>query len=324
MPAVNRKLSVAPMMTHTDRHFRYLLRLISRHVMLYTEMVTTGALLYGDPLIRLAYNKQEHPLGLQLGGSDPAALGQCARLAEEHGYDEVNLNVGCPSKRVKSGRFGASLMAEPALVAECVASMQGCATIPVSIKTRIGIDDRDSYEHLFQFISTLQDAGCRTVILHARKAWLSGLSPRQNREIPPLQYEVVHKIKCDFPALEIIINGGVTSLEQSLAQYRHVDGVMLGRAVCNNPYLLAEADSKIFNRRHEIPSRREILYNFMAYIETELAQGGQLRHTGRHILGLYHGLPGACAYRRYLSENIHQPDSGIEIIERAMNMVEVA
>jgi len=292
--------------------------------MLYTEMITTGALLYGDPLIRLAYNKAEHPVGIQLGGSDPAALGKCTRLAEEHGYDEVNLNVGCPSKRVKSGRFGACLMAEPALVAECVATMQGCVAIPVSVKTRIGIDEQDRYEDLFQFIHTVKDAGCRTFIIHARKAWLSGLSPRQNREIPPLKYAVVHRIKRDFPDLEIIINGGISSLQQSLAQYQHVDGVMLGRSVCNNPYLLAEADAKIFNQHHTLPSRQEILYKFMEYIAAELTHGSPLKQMSRHILGLYQGLPGARAYRRYLSENIHQADAGLAIIERAMNMVKSA
>ena len=312
------------MMTHTDRHFRYLLRLISRHVMLYTEMITTGALLYNDPSIRLVFNREEHPVGIQLGGSNPRELGRCAVLAEDIGYDEINLNVGCPSDRVKSGRFGACLMAEPKLVAECVAEMQNNVDIPVTVKTRIGIDNKDSYEELCEFIKTVHKAGCQIFIIHARKAWLSGLSPRQNREIPPLKYEVVHQIKRDFPQLEIIINGGFTTLEQSEKQYQYVDGVMLGRAVCNNPYLLASVDAKIYGEPYVVPSRSEVLTQYMAYIEQELNKGNNLNSMARHVLGLFQGQPGARAYRRHLSENVHQHNSGIDVIQQAMKLVKAA
>ncbi len=317
----DRRLCVAPMMRHTDRHFRYLLRLISRRVMLYTEMITTGALLHGETARYLRFHPAEHPVGIQLGGSDPAALAQCARLAEDHDYDEVNLNIGCPSNRVSAGRFGACLLAEPQLVAECVAGMQSAVKIPVTVKTRTGIDALDSYEHLCHFVRTVAQSGCQTFIIHARKAWLQGLSPKQNRELPPLQYERVYHLKRDFPRLEIILNGGIDSLEEIPGHAKFVDGVMLGRALCNNPYLLAAADGKIFNTPHAIVSRQETLHRFMQYIAAELAAGSPLSHPGRAIIGLYQGRPGARAYRRYLSENIYQANAGVEVVEEAMKRV---
>lgn len=324
MQQPDRKFCVAPMMTHTDRHFRYFLRLISKHTMLYTEMITTGALLHGNAKKHLAFDAFEHPVGIQLGGSNPSELAKSSKMAEDFGYDELNLNVGCPSDRVKSGRFGACLMAEPALVADCIAAMQEAVNIPVTVKSRIGIDNLDSYEYLHHFIETVAQGGCRSFIIHARKAWLQGLSPRQNREIPPLHYETVYRIKKDFPHLEVIINGGIHSLEESMPHYEYVDGVMLGRAVCNNPYLLAQVDSKVFGVERHVPSRQELMSLYMEYINRQLKKGVFLKHMSRHILGLYQGLPGARAYRRYLSENIYRPDSGVEVIEQALAKIKAA
>ncbi len=312
------------MMTHTDRHFRYFLRLISKRVMLYTEMLTTGALIHGDRAHFLTYNQEEHPLALQLGGSEPLQLGQCALLAEDKGYDEINLNIGCPSNRVQSGQFGACLMARPDLVAECVHSMQSKVEIPVTVKTRIGIDQLDRYEDLFNFIRIVSNAGCKIFIIHARKAWLKGLSPRQNREIPPLRYEVVYAIKKDFPDLEIIINGGITSLQQCRTHLQQLDGVMLGRAVCHNPYLLAEIDQNIFQQTDPVISRHEILQQYMGYIDSQLAQGVYLNHMSRHILGLFQEQHGARAYRRLLSEQACKPGADLRVIKQAMQLVQIA
>ncbi|MBT7951691.1 MAG: tRNA dihydrouridine(20/20a) synthase DusA [Gammaproteobacteria bacterium] len=324
MSQINRKFCVAPMMTHTDRHFRYFLRLISKHVMLYTEMLTTGALIHGDKDYFLAYNQDEHPLALQLGGSDPDQLQQCTVMAENAGYDEVNLNVGCPSDRVQSGMFGACLMAHPSLVAECVEAMQTKASIPVTVKSRIGIDDNDSYEELVNFIQLVSNAGCKTFFIHARKAWLKGLSPRQNRELPPLKYETVYAIKKDFPDLEIIINGGITTVSQCIDHLQHVDGVMLGRAVCHNPYLLSTVDKEIYQQSGTVSSRHEILQQYIGYIESQLAQGIYLSHMSRHILGLFQGQQGARAYRRLLSEQAHKPGADIQVIKQAMQLVKAA
>ena len=306
------------MMAHTDRHFRYLLRLLSRHAMLYTEMLTTGALLRGDTDRHARFHDAEHPVGIQLGGNDPGELADCARIAERHGYDEINLNIGCPSDRVKSGRFGACLMAEPGLVAECVQAMTGAADLPVTVKTRTGIDDLDGYDHLGGFIATVSAAGCRTFIIHARKAWLQGLSPRQNRTIPPLQYALVYRLKQDFPRLEIIINGGINDLVEAQAHLHHVDGVMLGRAVCNNPYLLAGVDKTLFGVNNITASRRKILEGYIQYMETEMANGENLYTMSRHILSFFHGQYGARAYRRYLSTEVHKKNSGVEIIKQAL------
>lgn len=312
------------MMTHTDRHFRYFLRLISRQVMLYTEMIATGAIVHGKQYHRLEFSPQEHPIAIQLGGNHPGELAEVARAAEQTGYDEINLNIGCPSDKVKTGQFGACLMAHPELVAECVAAIAARVSIPVTVKTRTGIDHQDSYEHLHHFVSTVAAGGCRTFIIHARKAWLQGLSPRQNREIPPLNYDTVYRLKQDFPTLEIIINGGIQNMEQSRDHLRHVDGVMIGRAVCHNPFLLATADRVIFGTTVCARTRSEILDEFMRYAESQLAQGTRLHQMMRHLLGLFQGQPGARIWRRYLSENMYDHSSGAEVIEEALHRVQAA
>ena len=286
--------------------------------MLYTEMLTTGALLRGDTDRYAGFNDAEHPLGMQLGGSDPGQLAICAKIAEDYGYDEINLNVGCPSERVRSGRFGACLMAEPELVAECVRAMTAATDLPVTVKTRIGIDDHDSYEHLGQFISTVATAGCGTFIIHARKAWLQGLSPRQNRSVPPLQYDLVYRLKQDFPLLEIIINGGITNLAEARDHMDHVDGVMLGRAVCTNPYLLAGVDKNLFGVNNSTVSRTQVLQNYMYYMKAELANGDDLYAMARHVLGLFHGQYGARAYRRHLTTKACKINAGVEIVSEAL------
>ena len=315
------RLCVAPMMAHTDRHFRYLLRLLSAHAMLYTEMLTTGALLHGNTEKYARFDGAEHPVGIQLGGSDPAALASCAGIAADFGYDEINLNVGCPSERVRSGRFGACLMAEPGLVADCVHAMAGATRLPVTVKTRTGIDEQDDYEHLRRFVSTVSESGCRTFIIHARKAWLQGLSPRQNRSLPPLQYDRVYRLKQDFPHLEIIINGGITSLDEAHGHLRRVDGVMLGRAVCNNPYLLAGVDKCLFGVNNIPVTRMETLHGYMRYMERQMAEGENLYAMARHILGLFHGQYGARAYRRHLTTKAVKVNAGVEIVREAAAML---
>ena len=318
---LDRRLSVAPMLDWTDRHCRYFLRQLTRQTLLYTEMVTTGAVLRGDRERLLAYDPAERPLALQLGGSDPADLALCARIAAEWGYDEVNLNVGCPSDRVQSGRFGACLMAEPALVAECVAAMQAATPLPVTVKTRIGIDDRDSYAELAEFVAKVAAGGCETFIIHARKAWLKGLSPKENREIPPLRYDVVYRLKQDFPALTLIINGGLTSLDQVAAQLGPVNGAMIGRAAYENPYLLAEADQRFFGSVEPPLTRHQVIQAFLPYLETRLQQGTPLHGLTRHILGLFQGVPGARAWRRQLSEPACRRGAGVEVLEAALRWV---
>jgi tRNA-dihydrouridine synthase A len=314
------RLSVAPMMDWTDRHCRYLLRLITRRSLLYTEMVTTGALLHGDPERFLGHDNAEHPLALQLGGSDPLALSECARIGAAHGYDEINLNVGCPSDRVQSGRFGACLMAEPGLVADCVASMNNAVPVPVTVKTRIGIDDQDSFEELAHFIHRVRAAGCKTFIIHARKAYLQGLSPRENRTVPPLNYDFAYRIKQSFPDLVIIVNGGIENLEQAETHLQKVDGVMLGRAAYHNPYVLAEADKLIFNDAHPVPDRENIVHSMIPYIERELKRGTLLKHITRHMLGLFQGIPGARHWRRHLSEYAPRSAAGTDVVIEALNM----
>ena len=318
---IARRLSIAPMMDRTDRHFRYFLRLITKHTLLYTEMITTGAILYGEQKRFLNYSQREHPLALQLGGSNPDELVRCAKIAEEWDYDEINLNIGCPSDRVQSARFGACLMAEPELVADCVSAMKQQTQIPITVKTRIGIDERDSYEELSAFIEQVSNAGCQTFIIHARKAWLKGLSPKENRETPPLQYETVYLLKKDYPQLEIVINGGFTSIEQISEQYNHVDGVMIGRAAYQNPYLLAKVDQLIFQDDYPVKSRHEILEEFMEYVVHNLAQGIYLSHMARHILGLYQGQAGARLFRRIISEKAYQPGAGLDILKEAANQI---
>ncbi|OGT81765.1 MAG: tRNA dihydrouridine(20/20a) synthase DusA [Gammaproteobacteria bacterium RIFCSPLOWO2_02_FULL_52_10] len=321
MHKLDHKICVAPMMTHTDRHFRYFLRLLSRHVMLYTEMVTTGALIHGPADKLMRYNPEEHPLAIQLGGSEPEALARCARMAAAAGYDEVNLNIGCPSDRVQSGKIGACLMAESELVAECVAAMAAVIGIPVTVKCRIGIDANDSYEALFNFVRLVAKGGCTTFIIHARKACLQGLSPRQNREVPPLKYDFVHRIKRDFPELEIIINGGITAITQIQEQLQTVDGVMIGRAMCNNPYLLSEIERTLYKHPQPQLTRNEILEAYIEYVSKELVTGTPLSYLTRNIIGMFHGRAGSRLYRRYLSENMYRRDSGIEVIRQALTYV---
>lgn len=317
---LKRLLSIAPMMGWTDKHCRYFLRLFSPHVLLYTEMITSNAILHGNWQSLLAYDPTEHPVALQLGGSDPNDLAQCAQIAEDCGYDEINLNVGCPSDRVQTGRFGACLMAEPELVGICVAAMKAKTSLPVTVKTRIGIDQRDSYDELCHFINTVAAHGCHTFIIHARKAWLKGLSPKENREIPPLKYDMVYQIKQDFPSLEIIINGGIMDVTQIKHHLRYVDGVMIGRAAYHNPFLLAEASAELYQSDSTI-ERRVIIEHFLPYVEKQLAKGTALSQMTRHILGVFQGMPGARAWRRYLSENVSRRGANIEIIKQALSFL---
>ncbi|MCG8086371.1 MAG: tRNA dihydrouridine(20/20a) synthase DusA [Candidatus Thiodiazotropha taylori] len=318
---LNRRLSVAPMLDWTDRYCRYFLRLISSHVLLYTEMVTTGAILHGNRARFLDFDPSEHPVALQLGGSEPEALGQCAKLGEAWGYDEINLNVGCPSDRVQSGRFGACLMLTPELVADCVKAMRDQVTIDVTVKHRIGVDDQDSYQALCDFVGKVSEAGCETFIVHARKAWLQGLSPKENREIPPLHYETVHQLKRDYPDLQIIINGGITTLEQVEENLKQVDGVMIGREAYNNPWILSQADSLIYASEGSPASRQQIIEAMIPYIDQELSAGTPINRITRHILGLFQGLPGAKKWRRMLSEEAHKAGADSGLIRRAAAQV---
>lgn len=312
------RLSVAPMLDWTDRHCRYFHRLLSSQTLLYTEMVTTGAIIHGKGDF-LAYHEAEHPVALQLGGSNPADLATCAKLAAERGYDEVNLNVGCPSDRVQNGRFGACLMAEPDLVAECVAAMREVVDIPVTVKTRIGIDDQDSYEFLTKFVSTVSEkGGVDQFTIHARKAWLSGLSPKENREIPPLDYPRAYQIKKDFPHLNVAVNGGVKTLEESLEHLQHLDGVMIGREAYQNPYILAQVDKLIFGLDTPVKKRKQVVEEMYPYIERQLSNGSYLGHISRHMIGLFQAMPGARQWRRYISENAHKKGAGIEVLETAL------
>ena len=315
------RFCVAPMLDWTDRHCRFFHRLISRHALLYSEMITTGALIHGDRQRFLEFNGAEHPLALQLGGSNPADLAVCARMAEDHGYDEVNLNVGCPSDRVQNGRFGACLMAEPNLVADCIAAMKQAVLIPVTVKSRIGIDERDSYEELIHFITTVANAGCKSFIIHARKAWLSGLSPKQNREIPPLRYDFVFQLKTELPSLEFILNGGVTSLEQAEEALQSVDGVMIGREAYQKPYLLAEVDRRLFGASDDMLTREQVLSLLIPYIQQELKKGVRLHSISRHILGLFHGRPGARAWRRFLSDHAGKPGADENVLLEALKFI---
>ena len=310
------KLSVAPMLDWTERHCRYFYRLMSAHTVLYTEMVTTGAILHGRGDY-LAYNDAEHPLVLQLGGSDVNALVECAKIAEQRGYDEININVGCPSDRVQNGRFGACLMAEPALVAECVNEMQAATEVPVTVKSRIGIDDHDSYEFLHTFIEQVAQAGCQHFIIHARKAWLSGLSPKQNRDIPPLDYHRVYQIKQDFSELEISINGGIKSLEEASEHLNYVDGVMIGREIYNSPYLLAQVDQKLYQKSTAVLTREDVIEQMISYVNQHVASGGKAWHVLRHMLGLCNGLAGARQFRRYLSECAGKPEASGQTLKEA-------
>ena len=294
-------VSVAPMMDWTDKHCRYFFRLLSSFTQLYTEMITSKAILRGDKNRLLDYNSREHPLVLQLGGSDPKEMAQCSRIAKQWGYDEVNINVGCPSDRVLSGSFGACLMKEPDLVASCVESMIDASDIPVSVKSRIGIDDMETYDQLSDFVARIHEKGCQHFIIHARKAWLQGLSPKENRTIPPLNYPWVYQLKKDFPQLKITLNGGITECNKVVEHLGHVDGVMLGRAIYHQPYLLADIDSRVFGKKGISRTREQVLVDYMSYIKKQLKKGVPIRAMTRHILGLYHGQNNAKFFRRLLS-----------------------
>lgn len=309
------------MMDWTDRHDRYFLRLISKRARLYTEMVTTGALLHGDVDRHLRFDVAEQPVALQLGGSEPADLAKSARLGEQWGYDEINLNCGCPSPRVQRGAFGACLMLEPQLVADCVKAMQDAVSVPVTVKCRIGVDDTEDYAFLRHFTETLIASGCKTLIVHARKAWLKGLSPKQNREIPPLRYELVHQLKVEFPELTVVTNGGLRSLEASEHELNHVDGVMLGREAYENPWLLAEVDQRLFGEPPTHQTREDVLRALFPYIEQELSAGTRLSHITRHLMGLFKGEVGGKQFRRTLTERAREPDAGLHTLEAALEVV---
>ena len=301
------KFSVAPMMEWTDRHERYFLRQISRRALLYTEMVTAEAVIHGDRERLLGFSASEHPIALQLGGADPGRMALAAEVGQEYGYDEVNINVGCPSDRVQSGRFGACLMGEAEVVAASVRAMAQATDLEITVKSRIGIDDQDSYDFLRGFVEVVAAAGCKTFIVHARKAILSGLSPKQNREIPPLDYDRVYRLKADYPQLEIVINGGIETLAQCQDHLDHVDGVMVGRVAYQSPYMLAGVDRGIYGDAAAQASREDLVHAMLPYIEEQMARGVRLNAISRHMLGLYHGQPGARAWRRYISERSHLP-----------------
>jgi tRNA-dihydrouridine synthase A len=309
------------MMEWTDRHCRYFLRLLSARAFLYTEMVTAEAVLYGDRERVLGFDPAEHPVGLQLGGSDPRKLAEAAKIGAAYGYDEINLNIGCPSDRVQSGRFGACLMAEPDLVADCVSAMGEAVSVPVTVKCRIGIDDQDAEESLDRFIDAVAEAGCKTFIVHSRKAWLDGLSPKENRDVPPLDHARVHRLKARRPDLAIIINGGIASLADAQPHLELLDGVMLGRAAYADPYLLAAVDQALYSADTVPRTREEVLDRFMPYVERQLARGVRLNAMTRHILGLYHGQPRARAFRRHLAENAHLDGAGTDVLEAARRIV---
>jgi tRNA-dihydrouridine synthase A len=316
------KFCVAPMMDWTDRHCRFFHRLLTAHALLYTEMVTADAVLHGNRERLLGFSPEEHPVALQLGGSDPAKLAEAAAIGADYGYDEINLNVGCPSDRVQEGRFGACLMAEPDLVADCVAAMQARIAVPVTVKCRIGIDDQDSEADLERFVCTVAAAGCRTFMVHARKAWLRGLSPKENREVPPLDYGRAWRLKAAHRQLEIVINGGIGSLAEAEAHLAHVDGAALGRAAYQDPYLLAEVDRRLFGGAATPRSRRQVIDALLPYTERHLRAGGRLNNVVRHILGLYHGQPRARAFRRHLSERAPREGAGPDVLREALRLVE--
>jgi len=320
-PQPSRRFSVAPMMDWTTRHYRYMARCLSRHSLLYTEMVTTGALIHGETERFLRHNAFEYPLALQLGGSDPGELAHCAALAEKYGYSEVNLNVGCPSDRVQNNRIGACLMDDPEAVAKGVAAMREATSLPVTVKHRIGINGRESFDDLTHFVETVAATGCSTFIVHARIAILEGLSPKENREIPPLKYDWVYQLKQRYPELEIIINGGIRTMDECLNHLTRVDGIMVGREAYQNPWLLAQVDPVLFGEAPPVETRHQALRKMLPFIRDELAQGVYLNHMSRHILGLFHGIPGGRRFRRHISENAFRPGAGIEVIEDAMALV---
>jgi tRNA-dihydrouridine synthase A len=309
------------MMDWTDRHCRVFHRQLTKRALLYTEMVTADAVIHGDRTRLLGFSEVEHPIALQLGGSTPAKLAEAARIGADLGYDEINLNIGCPSDRVQEGRFGACLMAEPELVASCVAAMRASQPVPVTVKCRIGIDDQDEEEDLRRFIDIVAGAGCTTFVVHARKAWLKGLSPKENREVPPLDYARVYRLKAARPELEIVINGGIETLDETRAHLEHVDGVMLGRAAYQNPAILADVDRAIFGDVGDGPTRAEVLTALIPYIEQHLCRGGRLSNVTRHVLGLYHGQPRGRTFRRHLSE-AGTGAAGVDVLRAAIELVE--
>jgi tRNA-dihydrouridine synthase A len=313
-------LSVAPMMEWTDRHARVFHRQLTKRALLYTEMVTADAVIHGDRDRLIGFSAQEHPLALQLGGSDARKLAAAARIGADFGYDEINLNVGCPSDRVQEGRFGACLMAEPELVADCMAAMRAAVGVPVTVKCRIGIDDQDAESDFQRFVETVAAAGVRTFVVHARKAWLNGLSPKENREIPPLDYDRVYRLKRARPDLTVVINGGITDLAQAEAHLAHVDGVMLGRAAYQTPHVLAEVDTRLFGEAGPVPTREEALTALLPYVEARLAKGLRLHAITRHVLGLYHARPRGRAFRRHLSENGVRPEADADVLREAIGI----
>ena len=317
---MNRKVSVAPMMDCTDRHERFFLRLISKNTLLYTEMIVDEAINRGNKKKLLEFNINEKPVALQLGGSSPKLLAEATKIGEDFGYDEINLNLGCPSKKVEKNKFGVCLMKEPNLVADCLSKMQAVTKLPVTIKTRIGYDDVEDYENLYSFISTLKSTGVKTFIIHARKAMLGKFTPKQNLNIPPLKYEYVYKLKKDFPNEEIIINGGITKVNEIRSHLKNTDGVMIGRAAYHTPYLLADIEREIFKNKN-IPTRQEVIENLIPYIKTEIKKGTRLNQIMRHTLGLFHGQTGASYWKRYLSENMCVRDADIQKIDHIMDKV---
>ncbi|MCE9521596.1 MAG: tRNA dihydrouridine(20/20a) synthase DusA [Alphaproteobacteria bacterium] len=321
MKALEHRFSVAPMMEWTDRHCRFFHRILTRNARLYTEMVTTPALIHGPRARLIGFDPAEHPVALQLGGSESKALAECSRLGEAEGYDEINLNIGCPSIRVQRGAFGACLMREPSLVGDCVAAMRAAVKIPVTVKCRIGVDDCDPEQSLFGFVETVSRAGCDTFVVHARKAWLKGLSAKENREVPPLDYELVYALKRARPDLKIVINGGITTLDATQSHLAQVDGVMMGRAAYQTPWVLAEVDRRLFAANRSVGSRVEVVESFLPYIARELANGTPLNVMTMHILGLFNGLPGARAFRRHLSENAIKRGAGVEVVRAALALV---
>ncbi|MFL2894646.1 MAG: tRNA dihydrouridine(20/20a) synthase DusA [Candidatus Pelagibacter sp.] len=320
---MNRKVSVAPMMDCTDKHERYFLRLISKNVLLYTEMIVSEAIDRGDKNKLLSFNLNEKPVALQLGGSSPKLLANAARIGEEFGYDEINLNLGCPSKKVEKNKFGACLIKEPNLVAECLNEMQSKTKLPVTVKTRIGYNDVEDYESLFNFINLLKSTGVKTFIIHARKAVLGKFTPKQNLNIPPLKYEMVYNLKKDFKDLEIIINGGITSTNQIQDHLKKVDGVMIGRSIYHSPYILADIEKEIFNNKNVL-SREEIIENLVPYVKDEIKKGTRMNQIMRHTLGLFHGQTGSSFWKRYLSENMCVRDADVKKIDHIMDKVKLA
>ena len=323
MPKINRLVSVAPMMDCTDRHERYFLRLISKNVLLYTEMVVSEAIDRGDKEKLLSFDLREKPVALQLGGSTPKLLANSAKIGEEFGYDEINLNLGCPSKKVQKNKFGACLIKEPNLVADCLSEMINSTSLPVTVKTRIGYDDVDDYEHFYNFINTLKATGVKTFIIHARKAMLGKFTPKQNLNIPPLKYDYVYKLKQDFKNLEIIINGGIISTDQIQNHLHKVDGVMIGRSVYHSPYLLAEIENEIFDN-HDIKDREEIVEELINYVKAEVKKGTRVNQVMRHTLGLFHGKTGSSHWKRYLSENMCVRDADVKKIDHIMDKVKLS